>query len=274
MIEMGYEVLIISRQSNHIQWHQNFKIIEALENSDLLINLAGKSVDCRYTSENKALILASRIDTTKLLCEAILNSLNPPKLFINSGTATIYRHAEDRPMTEEKGELGIGFSVDVAQQWENTFLSYQFSKTRQVVLRIAIVLGKGRGALQPLSQLVKLGFGGSQGSGKQMFSWIHMEDLLKIILFLLKTKSTEGVYNCSSPHPVSNQQLMQTLRNVLNRKFGIPLPKWTLEIGARIIKTETELILKSRWVLPERLLQLGFEFKYPSLEMALRSIYG
>jgi uncharacterized protein (TIGR01777 family) len=144
-IELGYDVKIISRQNNSIPWTDSDSILEAIENSEMLINLAGKSVDCRYNKKNKEEILKSRTETTQLLGEILLKCKNPPELWINSSTATIYRHAQDRPMTESTGEIGSGFSVGVATQWEKVFFDFKLSKTRQVALRMAIVLGKDGG---------------------------------------------------------------------------------------------------------------------------------
>ena len=269
---LGYQVIIISRQKENIQWQDTAGIINALENSQMLINLAGKSVDCRYNEKNKTEILKSRTETTKALGEAILKCNNPPELWINSSTATIYRHAEDRPMTESKGEIGEGFSVDVATSWEQSFFSFQLSNTRQVALRMAIVLGKDGGVMKPFINLIRFGLGGKQGNGNQMFSWIHIEDLFNIILFFQSHKELIGVFNCSAPNPIDNKTLMKTFRKAMNSKIGLPSPAWLLKIGAVIIKTEPELILKSRWVVPEKLLEAGYTFKYPILETALKNI--
>ncbi len=272
LTDVGYEVMIISRQKENIQWSDTARIISALEDSVMLLNLAGKSVDCRYNEKNKKEILESRTETTKALGEAILKCKNPPELWINSSTATIYRYANDRPMTESDGEIGKGFSVEVAKNWEKSFFDFQLPLTRQVALRIAIVLGNGGGVMKPFTNLVRFGLGGKQGNGKQMFSWIHINDLLNIILFIQSHKELHGVFNCSAPNPVDNSTLMKTLRQEMNIKFGLPSPTWLLKIGAVIINTETELILKSRWVVPEKLLKSGFSFKYPTLEMALSNI--
>lgn len=269
---IGYQVIVISRQKGNIEWQDTAGIINALENSEMLINLAGKSVDCRYNEKNKSEILKSRTETTKALGEAILKCSNPPELWINSSTATIYRHAEDKPMTESKGEIGKGFSVDVATSWEKAFFSFQFPDTRQVVLRIAIVLGNDGGVMKPFKNLVRFGLGGKQGNGNQMFSWLHIEDLFNILLFFQSHKELKGVFNCSSPNPIKNKTLMKTLRLKMKAKIGVPSPAWLLKMGAVIIKTETELILKSRWVVPERLLKEGYIFKYPTIEAALTNI--
>jgi len=269
---LGYQVIIISRQKENIQWNDAAGIIDALENSEMLINLAGKSVDCRYNEKNKKEILKSRTETTKALGEAVLKCINPPELWINSSTATIYRHAEDRPMTESTGEIGDGFSVQVATSWEKSFFSFKLPNTRQVALRIAIVLGKDGGAMKPFINLVRFGLGGMQGNGKQMFSWIHIEDLASIISFLQSRQDLKGAFNCSAPNPIDNKTQMKTFRQVMKVKIGLPSPAWLLAIGAFIIKTEPELILKSRWVVPEKLLSEGYTFKFPTLETALKDI--
>ena len=270
--ENGYEVIIISRSSKHIPWNDTDAIVNALEGAEMVINLAGKSVDCRYNERNKKAILESRTTTTKRIGESILKCKQPPALWINSSTATIYRHAEDRPMTEEGGEIGSGFSVNVAKEWERSFYQFQLPGTRQVALRMAIVLGKNGGVMKPMVNLVRIGLGGKQGNGNQMFSWIHIEDVYRIILFLQSHPELSGTFNCSSPNPVTNKELMKTLRRAVGIKIGLPTPEWLLKFGAVIIKTETELILKSRWVIPERLLKAGFQFKHPVISEAVDSI--
>ncbi len=268
----GHKVITISRQKNHLNWTDSRGIQLALENSDLLINLAGKSVDCRYTAKNKAEIFKSRISTTQLLREAIGHCFNPPKLWINSSTATIYRHEEERANTESQGIIGHGFSVDVAKQWEATFFKFALPQTRQVALRIAIVLGNQGGAFIPIKNLVRFGLGGSQGNGQQMFSWLHIKDLKNTIEFIMQHEELKGAINCVSPNAIQNKTLMRTLRKAMHIPFGLPMPKWLLQMGARFINTETELVLKSRWVYPETLLNNGFQFEYPTLEKALEDL--
>jgi len=272
LMNNGYEVIIISRQPRHISWEDQDGMIEALENADILINLAGKSVNCRYSQKNKAEIMRSRTETTEILGNVLLACKNPPPIWINSSTATIYRHAEDRPMTEEDGEIGHGFSVEVAKEWERSFFAFHLPETRQVALRIAIVLGNRGGVMTPLKNMVKYGLGGAQGSGNQQFSWIHIEDLFKIVLFVRDHKEISGVINCSAPHPLTNRELMEQLRKTMNVNLGLPTPKWMLEIGSFFIRTEPELVLKSRWVLPEKLDKAGFTFTYRHLEEALQQI--
>ncbi|KZZ84506.1 TIGR01777 family oxidoreductase [Bacillus sp. SJS] len=269
--EAGYDVKVISRGSKIHSWDRFDSIVEAIEGSDMLINLAGKSVNCRYNEKNKAEIFSSRTDTTEMLGKAILQCANPPSLWINSSTATIYRHAEDRAMTEKNGEIGSGFSVDVAKAWEKSFFSFDLPNTRQAALRIAIVLGDG-GVMTPYRNLAKFGLGGVQGSGRQMFSWIHVEDVYRIIQFIREKEHLRGVFNTAAPKPISNQEFMSEVRKAMNIKFGLPSPKWMLEMGAVFIRTETELVLKSRWVIPERLEREGFTFKYPDMKSALGEI--
>jgi len=269
--QQGYEVVIISRREG-IAWHDTEGIVQAFHDAELLINLAGKSVNCRYHPKNRHEILQSRTETTKILGDALLACDHPPLLWINSSTATIYRHAEDRPMTEADGELGTGFSVDVAKAWEEVFFSYKLPHTRQVALRMAIVLGKDGGVFPVYRNLVRGGLGGPQGSGNQRFSWIHVEDVYQMILYLRDHPEMRGVYNCSSPYPVTNRELMRGLRNAMGMRFGLPSYRWMLEIGAVFLRTETELILKSRWVIPDRMVDAGFQFKYATLTEALGEI--
>jgi len=175
-------------------------------------------------------------------------------------------------MTEDKGDIGKGFSVDVATKWEKTFFDFHLKQTRQVALRMAIVLGRNGGVIKPFLNLVRFGLGGRQENGKQMFSWIHIADVFNIIRFVMEHKELNGVYNCSAPNPVTNEVLMDTFREKTKTRIGLPSPAWLLKMGAVIINTETELILKSRWVIPERLLQAGYKFRYPFIEGALENI--
>ncbi|MDE4084572.1 TIGR01777 family oxidoreductase [Planococcus maritimus] len=268
---LGYRVYIISRQSEHIQWDDTYSMKDALDGAKLVINLAGRSVNCRYTEANKREIFNSRTETTEALGRAIEACSTAPELWINASTATIYRHAQDRPMTEDGGEIGRGFSVAVAKAWEDSFFSFQLPDTRQVALRIAIVLGDG-GVMEPYRKLVKYGLGGKQGNGRQMFSWIHIEDLYRTIRFMQHRDELSGVFNASAPNPLANKQWMNELRQSMNRRAGLPATKWMLETGAAALRTETELILKSRWVVPERLVREGFRFRYPALKNALADL--
>lgn len=272
--EEDYEVLIISRDANYINWNNDKALIEALENAEVLINLAGKSVDCRYNERNKLLIISSRVETTKKLQSIVDKCKCSPKLWINSSTATIYRHSEDKPMDEDTGEIGSGFSVEVAKAWEEAFFEKPAYNTRKVALRTAITLGKDGGVMKPFTNLVKFGLGGRQGNGRQMFSWIHIEDLFRIIQFVITNEDMKGIYNCAAPNPVTNNIFMKEMRKILKPLFHLPSPTFLLRVGAYFINTETELILKSRWVIPKKLLKKGFVFSYPTLDKALKKILG
>ena len=268
----GYDIAIISRQEPHINWNDRQRILKAVDGAALVINLAGRSVNCRYNEKNKKEIMNSRIDTTLIIGEAIEKCQNPPPLWINSSTATIYRDAMDRPMTEDTGEEGDGFSVNVGKRWEETFFSFKLPSTRQAALRITIVLGKDGGVIPVYQNLVKLGLGGKQGSGEQMFSWMHIEDLYRVVRFIESREDLSGVFVCGSPNPVPNKELMRLLRHTMGRNIGMPATEWMLKAGAVVIRTEPELILKSRWVLPSRLIKAGFVFLYPTLKLALEEI--
>lgn len=291
----GREVVTVSRSRADIAWDDQAAIDRAVDGASLVIGLAGKSVNCRYTPENRAEIFRSRLETTSALSRAIAKAENPPALWVNSSTATIYRHAEDRPMTESTGEIGTGFSVEVAKAWERALFADELPATRRVALRSAIVLGHG-GVLGPLENLARLGLGGAQHDGRwpvsrarreagtghfpgarrgrQRFSWVHVEDVARIVDFLEEHPELDGPVNAASPNPVDNAAFMATVREVLGARIGPPMPRWMLELGAIGIRTETELVLKSRWVLPEKLAAAGFEFRYPTLEPAIRESFG
>lgn len=242
-----------------------------LEGADVLINLAGKSVDCRYNERNKNEILASRIDSTVILNKAVQQCAVPPKHWLNSSTATIYRHSLDKQMDEQTGETGCDFSMNVAKMWERAFFQTDTPKTKKTALRTSIVLGKKGGAFVPLKRLAQVGFGGKQDSGKQFVSWIHEKDFARAVEFIINNEM-DGVVNVVSPAPVQNTEFMEALRVTLNVPFGIPISKAMLEFGAKLIGTETELVLKSRNVIPKRLHEAGFKFTYPSLYKAFRNL--
>jgi len=246
--------------------------VTALEGADVLINLSGKSVDCRYSAKNKAEIYSSRLDATGALGKAITNCKTPPKLWINAASATIYAHSLQGPNSESTGIIGSGFSVDVCQRWEAEFNRWDTPDTRKVLLRIAIVLGRNGGVMRPLRNLVRFGLGGAQGDGTQYMSWIHEDDLVGIIEYIMENQHLKGVFNTTAPFPLSNKEVMQAFRASMNIGFGLPTPKWALEIGAVLINTETELVLKSRWVVPQRLHDEGYRFKYCHIEEAIRNL--
>lgn len=278
--ESYQEIVVLTRRKserkNNIQFvHWNANSLtgweEVLENADVLINLAGKSVDCRYTPENKAAILSSRIDSTRVLNEAVLQCKNPPKHFINSSTATIYRHSEDKQMDEYSGEIGDDFSMNVAKSWEKAFYDVQTDKTLKTAVRTSIVLGKNGGAFIPLKRLTQFGLGGKVGNGNQFVSWIHELDFARAIAFIIDNNTT-GSVNVVSPRPVRNVDFMRKLRKAVGIPFGIPVSITLLQIGAKIIQTEPELVLKSRNVIPKRLTENGFTFEYQDLEKAFKNL--
>lgn len=242
-----------------------------LENTTVLINLAGKSVDCRYTKENQREILLSRIESTKILNQAVLDCKNPPKHWLNSSTSTIYRFSLDKQMDEVDGEIGNDFSMNVAQSWEKAFFKSETPKTLKTALRTSIVLGKKGGALLPIKMLAKIGFGGKQGKGNQFISWIHEIDFARAIDFIVE-KEMIGVVNIVSPKPIANKDFMSVLRKVIGAPFGIPISESLLKLGAVFIRTESELVLKSRNVIPKRLQENGFQFDFDTLEKALKDL--
>lgn len=289
----GREVRTIGRGDADARWGDSDGIRRLLDGSALLVNLAGKSVNCRYNPENRAEILRSRVETTRELGEAVASGLAPPALWINSSTATIYRHAEDHPQTEADGELGSGFSVSIARAWEEAFFEVELPATRRTAIRTAIVLGDGS-ALVPLLRLARFGLGGPQWDtpwfstrarreagtqhrfrarwGRQMFSWIHLADVMGAIRFIEHDDRLAGVVNLAAPNPVTGVELMRTIRRAVGMPVGLPAPRPVLEVGAWMIRTETELLLKSRWVVPERLLDAGYTFRYAELEPAITEI--
>jgi uncharacterized protein (TIGR01777 family) len=277
----GWEVIILTRGAarqrgavQYVSWDGKNPgpWVTTLEGADVVVNLNGRSVDCRYTEENKRLIYSSRLDATAILGAAIQRAKTPPKVWLNAASATIYRYAEDREMDEYTGETGTGFSVDVCQKWEAVFNSVETPETRKILLRTGIVLGHQGGPLRPLKMMARLGAGGKQGSGNQYCSWLHETDFVQIVDFLVRHLETTGVYNVTAPVPVTNKLFMRTLRRATGMPVGIPLPAWLLAIGARLIQTEAELILKSRRVVPARLLQAGYRFRFPTIEQALQDL--
>ncbi len=287
----GREVVTIGRSGADLAWADAAGIARAVDGASLVVGLAGKSVSCRYTERNRDEIFASRLTTTRALSTAIATADAPPPLWVNSSTATIYRHADDRPMTESDGELGTGFSVEVAKAWERELFAAELPATRRVALRSAIVLGRDGGVLPELAGLARVGLRGPQldgwwpvtparvragtahrpgtRGGRQRFSWVHIADILGILDHLERTPELAGPVNASAPGPVESRDLMAAVRRRVGARVSFPMPRWMLEIGALARGTETELILKSRWVLPERLVDSGYAFAFPTLDGAL-----
>lgn len=272
-----YQIKILTRtpkKENHIFWDaKNLGTwTKSLENIETIINLTGKSVDCRYTENNKKLIYESRIDSTNIIGKAINLCKTPPKIWINSSTATIYKHSLEKEMDEENGEIGNDFSMNIAKSWEKAFNIIQNPKTRKIVIRTSIVLGKKGGAIIPLKKLTKFGLGGKQGSGNQKVSWIHELDFARAIHFLINSEKLSGNFNLSVPKPTNNKTLMKSFRKALGIPFGLNHPVWLLQLGSKIIRTETELILKSRNAIPNRLLTNNFNFIHNNIEIAIKDL--
>lgn len=268
----GVDVRTIGRGvDSDAQWADPRDIARVLEGSDLVVNLAGRSVSCRYNKRNADQIFTSRTVTTAALGQAISTLASPPELWVNASTGTIYRDARDRPMNELTGELGSGFSVAVARAWEHELFAAP-TRVRKVALRMSIVLGAGGGAINPFINLARIGCGGRMGDGEQVFSWVHVDDVTRAIVHLFEHQEIAGPVNVAAPHHVTNTVLMAEMRNALGRRWGAPTPRWMLEFGASVIRTEAELVLKSRWVESKILQDSGFEFAYATLPDALAQI--
>jgi uncharacterized protein (TIGR01777 family) len=285
----GHMVTVLSRSPRPAPWRvvswdgaTPGGWISELEQSDVCINLAGRSVNCRYTPANRSIIYESRIQSTRLLNQ-VLSSLNrAPRLWVNASTATIYRHTLDRAMSEAEGELGgnepgapdtWNFSIDVAKGWEEAFFSTPTPLTRKIAMRSAITLSPDRGGVfDVLLGLVRHGLGGTQGPGTQFVSWIHEADFVRAIDLLIAQEGFSGVVNLASPNPLPNRDFMRALRDAWGIRFGLPNPEWIIEIGTWLMRTESELVLKSRRVVPGRLLAGGFQFLFPEWPSAAREL--
>jgi uncharacterized protein (TIGR01777 family) len=247
--------------------------IVELEGCDVCINLTGRSVNCRYGEANRREIHDSRILSTRLLGSVIASLANPPRLWLNSSTATIYRHSLDRANDEATGELGGGepgaqdtwnFSIKVAKDWEEAFFAAATPRTRKVAMRSAVTFSPGKhGIFDVLSTLVRRGLGGTNGDGRQMVSWVHGEDFVRAVEFLISREEISGAVNIASPHPVPNWEFMRVLRRAWDVPIGLPAPAWLIEVGCFVMRTESELVLKSRYVVPGRLEAEGFQFLFP-----------
>ena len=282
----GHQVIVLTRGRDrsengieYVHWDPGdpIGIRDRLEGAAAVIGLNGASVDSRYTPARKWEIIHSRIATTIAIGDAIGKCVDPPAVWLQLSTATIYRHAEDRPMDQYTGEIGTGFSVEVARTWEavaNAAIRGDRKRTRLVLLRSAMVLSTLGGVLPRLASLTRIGLGGRNGAGEQFVSWIHERDLARAIEFIMCSSGAEGIYDLAAPEPVRDRVLMEALRAHMHPPFHFPKPVWMLEIGAFLLRTETELILKSRRVVPTRLIGEGFEFDFPGITCALVDLLG
>ena len=252
-----------------------------LDGCDVVINLAGRSVNCRYTPAHRQQILESRVLSTRVVGQAIATARRPPRVWLQASTATIYSHRYDAANDERSGVIGGGsdspaswkFSVDVAQAWESACTDAAVDRTRKVLLRSSVVMSPDRdGIFDTLLGLVRRGLGGSAGDGRQYVSWIHYVDFVEAIRWLIGHDTVEGLVNVAAPNPLPNAEFMRVLREAWGTPIGLPAARWMLAVGAIFLHTETELILKSRRVIPRRLLEEGFVFKYPTWPTAAHDL--
>ncbi len=246
--------------------------VEELEGAMAVVNLVGKSVNCRYTEANKAAIVRSRVDATAVIGKAIQQTTAPPQVWINAGSAAIFGNAGPSIKTEESVDFGEGFSPDVCKQWEAAFREVPTPLTRKVILRIGVVLQNGGGVLKPFVRLARFGLGGPIGSGEQYLSWLHGTDFARLVEWVIERKGLEGVVHACSPYPVKNRDFMQAIRQEIGVPFGLPNPAWSTKIGAYLIGTESELVLSGRRVVSSILEKEQFEFRFPEIVAAFRNL--
>jgi uncharacterized protein len=287
----GHQVTVLSRTPKPAPWRvvewdalTQDSWVEELEGSDVCINLTGLSVNCRYGERNRREIYDSRILPTRLLNAVIGSLAAPPRVWLNSSTATIYRHSLDRAMDEADGELGgdkpgapdtWNFSIRVAKDWEAAFFSTATPQTRKVAMRSAVTFSADAdGIFDVLSKLVRRGLGGANGTGKQMVSWVHGQDFARAVEFLIAQERLSGVVNIASPQPLPNAEFMRILRSAWGVPAGLLAPAWLIEIGCFLLRTESELVLKSRWVVPGKLEAAGFRFLFPKWPAAAADLVG
>jgi len=252
--------------------------VKEIEGSSAVVNLTGKSVNCRYNTRNMQEILDSRVDSTRILGDAIGRCAQPPQVWLNAATATVYRHTFGEPWdetgeTEATAEAKDRFSVEVAWAWERTLNQASTLRTRRVAMRMAMVLGSGKNSVFPvLRRLTRLGLGGRMGNGRQFVSWIHETDYCRAVEWLINHDDFQGPVNLVAPNPIPNAEMMRTLRQVCGAPFGLPASNWMLEVGAFVLQTETELLIKSRRVIPGRLLKSGFDFRFQTIRKAFEDL--
>ncbi len=283
--ERDYEVVVLTRaprgrtdRVKELPWDGKTlgEWAKLVDDADAVINLTGRSVDCRYTAANRRVIIASRVDSTRVLGEAIARCAKPPRVWLNASSATIYKQSFTTPM-DEAGETGATreakdeFSVEVIRQWERALDEARTPATRKIALRITMVFGAAGGVFPVLRRLARFGLGGRMGSGRQFVSWIHIADFLRAVEWLLAQDDFSGPVNLAAPNPLPNAEMMRVMRETAGVPVGLPATEWMLEVGAVFLRTETELILKSRRVVPGRLLAAGFQFQFPEMRAALEN---
>jgi len=287
--QSGHEVVVLSRKTFTAPWQTVGWDGETLgdwvtefEGADAIINLAGQSVNCRYNDHNRRVIKDSRVKSTRVVGDAIAQAWKPPRVWLQASTATIYAHRFDEANDEATGVIGgtepnapdtWRFSIDVATSWEQALKQSATPNTRRVAMRSAILMNPDPGSpFSALLQLIKLGLGGAAGDGHQYMSWIHDRDFTSAVLWLIEHEELEGPVNLAAPNPLPNSEFMRVLRSAWGMPFGLPATEWMLELGAFVLQSETELILKSRRVVPNRLLQSGFTFQFPAWPDAARDL--
>ena len=284
----GHDVVVLSRRPSSQPWRVTLwdastlgQWANELDGSDVVINLAGRSVNCRYTAANRSEIFNSRVRSTHVVGQAIARAARPPRVWLQASTATIYAHRYDAPNDELTGIIGgtepdapasWSFSIDVVRAWEQALDAVAVPATRKVALRSAVVMSPDRGGpFDMLLRLVRFGLGGTTGDGRQFVSWVHEADFVRAIRWLID-REIDGIVNIAAPEPVPNAEFMRLLRQAWGTPIGLPAATWMLEIGAFFLRTETELILKSRRVVPRRLLEQGFVFEHPRWDEAARDL--
>lgn len=285
----GHEVVVLSRGAKPAPWRVEQWDAETLsswtreiEGAEVVVNLAGRSVNCRYNAANRREMMESRIASTRAVGEAVAAASRPPRVWLQAGTATVYAHRYDAPNDEETGILGGDepdapdtwrFSIDVATAWERAVDAASTPSTRKVIMRSAMVMSPDRGGVfDTLLTLVRRGLGGRSGDGRQYVSWIHDLDFIRAVYWLIEREEPEGPINLAAPNPLPNAEFMRALREAWGIPFGLPASRWMLEIGAILMRTETELVLKSRRVIPKLLDKSGFRFKFPTWPEAARDL--
>jgi len=281
----GHDVAVLSRTPGTVPWRNvewDAKTLgrwaAEIDGSDVVINLAGRNVNCRYTPENRRQIMDSRTESTSAVGEAIAGSKHPPKVWLQSSTATIYSHRFDAPNDDINGVIGGSepdapeswrFSIDVARAWEEAANDAVTPATRKVLMRSAMVMSPDRGGIfDTLLGLVRRGLGGTAGSGRQYISWIHERDFVRSLYWLIDHEELFGPVNLAATNPLPNREFMRILREAWGTPLGLPATEWMLALGALFMGSETELALKSRRVVPTRLLNSGFEFEFPEWRSA------
>jgi uncharacterized protein (TIGR01777 family) len=246
--------------------------VAELDGAAAVVNLAGRSVDCVHTPENRRLILDSRVDSVRVLGEALARCARPPPVWVQSGSLALYGNSGDR-ICDESAPVADDFSAQVCRQWEDALAAAPAPGTRKVVLRIGLVLGTGGGALGPLASLVRRFLGGTVGSGRQYLSWVHGDDMNEIFWQAVTRNDLAGAYNGCSPQPVTNADFMRELRRALSRPWSPPVPEWAVRFGARfIMRTDADLALTGRRCVPTRLTAQGFSFRFPELRETLTDL--